>query len=150
MLGSVANHAWAEDSLYLRLGRGGKVFVERESKHTTTGSFVIGRLRNKGWTPTVTDDKMSDDGDDEEVVEKSKSNGHSPAKRTGARTNYAVLEALKELGPGGHPTKSVAEMLGITGGGAFKQLQRQQELGMVEKVGTHWQVTGSKVDEGNE
>jgi hypothetical protein len=150
MLGSVANHAWAEDSLYLRLGRGGKVFVERESKHTTTGSFVIGRLRNKSWTPTVTDDKLSDDGEPEEDAEKPKQQGSSIARTTKGRPNYAVLEALRELGPGDHPTKVIGEMLGITGGGAFKQLMRQLELGTVQKVGTHWALKSAEESSGNE
>src|SRR5690606_4509193 len=56
MLGSVANHAWAEDSLYVRLSRG-DVIVERESKHTTSGSFKIGHLRNKAWEPVIMDER---------------------------------------------------------------------------------------------
>lgn len=51
MLGSVANHAWSECSLYFTHGkRLGTMLVETESKHAVTQRFEIRNLRKR--TPT--------------------------------------------------------------------------------------------------
>lgn len=137
MLGSVANHAWAEDSLYLRLGRGGEVIVERESKHTTSGSFRISGLRNKNWTPTVIDDRS--DGDEEEEAQGA--SGSTGTIRQGGRKGAGkpkkskALAALEELGPGRHSTARVAEKAGVGRSGAHKQLVRLEEQGKIKRQG---------------
>ncbi len=56
MLGGTANHAWAEDSLYLsRLDHGGKnagkLAMEFESKSAPEQHYTISGLDNKLWTP---------------------------------------------------------------------------------------------------
>lgn len=68
MLGSVANHAWAEDSLYLKIGKGGHIYVEQESKYAPVRGFKIGRLRNKKWTPLVYQE-AEEELDDESVLD---------------------------------------------------------------------------------
>jgi hypothetical protein len=141
MLGSVANHAWAEDSLYLRLVRGGDILVERESKHTTGGTFKITRLRNKDWTPLVTDDRLDEGnlpegGQDESEVE---GRGRS---RANARSKSKALKALQELGGGAHKTRVVAEQMGVTLGGARRQLARLAEQGAISRVGDTWLIAG--------
>ena len=145
MLGSVANHAWAEDSMYLRVARGGDIVVERESKHTTGGSFKVTRLRNKQWTPTVVDDKLDEWAGDSGASEKSSgsagSNGNGRRGRSGQRGLPKVIAAMNELGVGAHATRTVAEQMGdITTGGAYKQLMRAEEQGQVKKVGSKWEL----------
>lgn len=55
MLGSVANHAWSEDSLYLTLGKTGTVEMEAESKSYKTTSYRITGIANSNhWEPQVT------------------------------------------------------------------------------------------------
>lgn len=138
MLGSVANHAWAEDSLYLRLGRGGIVSVERESKHTTTGRFKISRLRNSGWTPTVSDDRTADDDDPGDV----EAQPSDRPRRNGIGTKKVakIHKALDELGPGKWTTKQVAEQMGSTQSGAYRQLVRLADSGKVKKADGAWVV----------
>lgn len=141
MLGSVANHAWAEDSLYVRLAAG-KVVIERESKHTTSGSFDLANLRNKSWTPVV----MNEKGElDEHDASGSQGGGRdpmgevrvaktsrSPRRKTGRASGSKVLQALDALGPGLHPTGKIAEEAGLTRDAARRQLLRASG---VEQVG---------------
>lgn len=133
MLGSVANHAWAEDSLYIRHIRGGDLLIERESKHTMGGTFKVTRLRNKQWTPMVTDDRLDGQGveDDEEV---SKPKAEAQPKKSPA------IKALEELGAGKHATRVIAETMGITVGGAKKQLDRLAEKGVTIGEGGYWRL----------
>lgn len=136
MLGSVANHAWAEDSLYLKLARGGDVIVERESKNTTSGTFRITGLRNKKWTPGVTDDQTGDEGLHEEARQESAgSNGSAPRTRSQGPRKPKALQALEELGVGQWRTGQVAEQCGITPNGAKRQLDRLVSAGKVKSVG---------------
>lgn len=145
MLGSVANHAWSENSLYIRLSKGG-VIVERESKHTVGGSFKVTRLRNKLWTPAVVDDRL-DDEDSSEAGETDPSvNGHDRPKRN-RTTMPRALTALQELGPGTYNTKIISDHLGITSGGAWKQLMRLAESGHVQRQGASWSLTEQKISE---
>lgn len=134
MLGSVANHAWAEDSLYFRLSRG-KIMVERESKHTTSGTFEIGNVRNKVWQPVVMNEAGDLDDHDESQgrgeVRQVASNGSTRHKHT-----PKAISALQELGPGRHATKKIAEQCGLTTGAVWRQLVRAEEKGWVERPST--------------
>lgn len=53
MLGSVANHAWTEDALYLTLGKGGDLIVEHETKDGNPLDFKVTGVKRKGWHPEV-------------------------------------------------------------------------------------------------
>jgi hypothetical protein len=136
MLGSVANHAWAEDSLYLRLTRG-EIFVERESKHTTSGTFRIGNVRNKAWQPIVKDLHTG-------MEENEAEGGEVRTAKTKGRKKDATnksLEALKGLGPGKHKTMDIADRANLTRSSAWNQLTRMEEKGYVKRPspGT-WEV----------
>jgi AAA domain-containing protein/DNA primase RepB-like protein len=130
MLGSVANHAWSEDSMYLRIERGGTINVERESKHAASYGFKIRGLRQKGWQPDVSDVK----GDEEEETKQGRSNG--AARRVGA-----VQRALNELGPGSHSLATIREQANIQAHSAQVQLGRLRDQGLVKKLPSGlWQV----------
>lgn len=152
LLGSVANHAWGEDSLYFRLGRRGDVLVERESKLLPGGSFTLRNLRNQHWDPRVTDDKL-DDGEDvehEPRVDSSqqptkKSRPASPNPRKVRRTSKSPsnssksrssIEGLIEEGP--RSTAEIAESLGLTRSGAYRKLTRLETQGKIRKEGPKW------------
>jgi hypothetical protein len=142
MLGSVANHAWSENSLYIRTTRGGDVIVERESKHTVGGSFKVTRLRNKLWTPTVVDDRLDDEGNPlEESQSQPSANGNGRVGGTHPRRSRA-LKVMQELGAGTHNTKIVSEQMGISIGGARRQLMRLVNSGDIERLGDSWSLTG--------
>jgi AAA domain/RepB DNA-primase from phage plasmid len=156
MLGSVANHAWSEDSLYLKTARGGEILVERESKNTTSGTFKVKGLRNRSWTPAVTDDKLESDEDYAEGASESGGSEGRPAARKSAqrakpgpknepRTRVPLpIVALTELGAGWHKTAVVAEMMHREMGTARSQLNRWAEKGRIKKSpdGGAWSLTG--------
>lgn len=133
MLGSVANHAWAEDSLYFRLGRGGDLIVEQESKSAVVQGFRVSHIRNSKWEPTVIQDKEPDpepEGAEGPVRRAPKAQSRIPK----------VLMALDELGPELHTTKAIADLAGVATNTAYKQLTRQVEAGKVIKEGTRWKL----------
>jgi len=156
MLGSVANHAWSEDSLYLKTARGGDILVERESKHTTSGTFKIKTLRNRSWTPTVTDDRLDDDSDQFDPEARPESEGsrrqatsrastpaEKPAPTARGKTPLPVI-ALTELGVGWHKTAVVAELMHRTQATTRSQLNRLADRNKVEKSsdGGSWKLIG--------
>jgi AAA domain/RepB DNA-primase N-terminal domain len=121
MLGSVANHAWSEDSMYLRLERGSGLRVERESKHAASGSFKIQGLRGKGWNPQVVDDKVDDDGEEQEA---------RPRQVRIAR----VKQFLEEAAPQAFSVNHIAEHSGVSAGGVRRQLNRGKDEGWAVKT----------------
>lgn len=123
MLGSVANHAWSEDSLYIWQSRG-QTIVERESKHSSGGSFKITGLRSRDWNPGVTDDQQ----DEDERPERTSTNHQRKAQRV-----PRALQSLRACG--GHaPTKVIAEHANLSTSGIDKQLKRLEAKGTVEYV----------------
>jgi hypothetical protein len=148
LLGSVANHAWAEDSLYFRLGRGGDIICEQESKNAPVPGFRVSGIRNKKWTPVVTVNK---DGDSEREpdgvdgpVRKARDNGKA---RTGESSPpktakiSAPMKALHELGPGSHKVRLVADTAGVVVPSVYQAFKRHELKGWVKKVGTEYELT---------
>lgn len=140
MLGSVANHAWTEDALYLSLATR-DVIVERESKHSPSGSFRIGRIRNREWTPVITSvDIGIDEPSDSPVInhsdggqmqpERAKPPGRAPGK------GRAIQVVLSSAGP--ITTRGVAEAADMSTSGASKQLNRALAEGIIKRTPRGW------------
>lgn len=109
LLGSVANHAWSEDSLYLQLARMGKVKVTRESKSASSDDFLIeGLHRSRVWEPVIALRETEED---------------KPERSPSGRSSSA-LDALKALGPGVHTTRAIADQAGVTTSAVHRQLKR--------------------------
>jgi len=54
MLGSVANHAWSENSIYLRLSKAGTIKMEVESKFFPGEDYRLnGLAKSRDWNPQV-------------------------------------------------------------------------------------------------
>lgn len=151
LLGSVANHAWAENSLYISIVRGGDLHVEVESKDAIGGSFRISGVRRKGWGPVVHSDKLGGDGEGEDDGSEHNGDARSGNERagaSGARTDAGnasggrqskVIAALEELGRGvAHSTKDIAEVAGIQSNSAYRQLVRKHDAGEIQKVDRRW------------
>lgn len=128
MLGSVANHAWAEDSLYLSKSGHDAVRMEMESKVAPGQSFKIGNLNNARWEPAVGPWRKDDD-------DKVSQNGTARTARSTPKKSVAG-QALDELGEL-RTTKEVAVQTGLTDQQAYRQLSRDRS---VEKVGTKWRM----------
>lgn len=128
MLGSVANHAWAEDSLYVRLSKG-ELLVERESKHTTSGSFKLSNIRNKAWEPVVGNeqgelDEHADEAGNGQTVRSART---APRASRKGPAGSKVISALQRLGKGAHSTSQVAAEAGLTTDAARRQLMRASQ-----------------------
>jgi len=134
LLGSVANHAWTEDSLYVTR-RFKDLHVEVESKTAPGGSFKIAGVRNKSWTPTVFDINLGDEPDaPEENVEVRQSQRR-------AKNTYPVIDAINQLGPSG--AKAIADHLNMTRQGAHAQLKKAEADGLVTATNYVWQLTAA-------
>ena len=117
LLGSVANHAWSEDSMYLQLARLGKVKVTVESKSVSGQEFLIeGLHRSKVWEPVINLRDAEDAAPE-----------HAPRGKTSG-----AVEALRSLGPGVHTTRTIAELGGISPGGVIKALNRHEKARRVD------------------
>lgn len=135
MLGSVANHAWGEDSMYMRIGRGGDIIVEQESKSAPVRGFRITHLRNRKWEPQVIKTK-----EDEEEREPQGVEGQIRKAPEKQAKKPKLIEILEDLGSGFHTTAIIAERLGVKTNTAYKQLSRQESLGKVAKNGSMWKL----------
>lgn len=142
MLGSVANHAWGEDSLYLSRGKPGIIYVEQESKSSTSRGFQITNLNNLRWEPHIVLPKKDDEppGENPKVVRKAapKKTKTRGTKRPGK--GPGVLAGLTSLGDGAHAATRIQEVTGLKSNTVGIQLKRLVEQGKVEKKGNLWQL----------
>jgi RecA-family ATPase len=136
MLGGTANHAWAEDSLYIsRIDNGnkgftGKIKMEFESKSAPESMYTISGLDNKGWTPYF-----------EPVAKKEEPVPTTPGRRSrGASTpkdaKHPIVELLEQ--GGSWSTKDVAEHINRPYNSAYTTLKRLAEAGKIDRVGKAW------------
>lgn len=131
LLGSVANHAWAEDSLYLsHTGTRGVLKMEFESKIAPGQVFKLANLDNDRWEPQITAWRRDDEKDQ---TEHRRSNNTSQRSK-GAQS--AAGRALSALG-GVQSTRTIAEEAGISYQQAYRQLSRDTA---VKKNGTGWEL----------
>lgn len=133
MLGSVANHAWAEDSLYLSRAGRDRVRMEMESKVAPGMTWAITNLENSQWQPAINPWQVSERT--ENGVEYSRG---SKKTNTDVRGSKAFL-ALLELGGRATP-KLIGEKAGLSSQQVYRQLGRAQDKGQVMKVGAEWQA----------
>jgi hypothetical protein len=147
MLGSVANHAWSEDSLYISRTNT-DLKMEMESKSAPGGVWRVGGIVDQqGWNPGVSRWKKEDDELTEAVRS---SNGDRPSTRSARKgsskkTPNASLSALDEAGHA-MTTKQVAEAAGISYQQAHRQLARASKHGQVFKnPAGKWGINPGKV-----
>lgn len=141
LLGSVANHAWAEDSLYFKLGRGGDVICEQESKSAPVPGFRLTGIRNKRWTPSIvvnaTDtDEREPDGVDG-PVRKARGDGKTRQGKSPSKPNSA-MQGLKKLGSGAHTVTAIAEAAGCSRQSVYSALKRNED--QVRKIGSGYEL----------
>jgi hypothetical protein len=99
MLGSVANHAWSEDAMYLQLGKTKNIELSTESKSFESREYVLSGVGSgKGWDPRV--DRKGLDQDQEPT----------PAARYADRKK-SVVRALQEHGQ----PATIAILMELTG-----------------------------------
>lgn len=136
MLGSVANHAWAEDSIYLLNGGLGKdIRMEIESKQIPGAAYRLENMDTPGqWDPQVSSWR------------KQETTSEQPRERQGARRSATSSRARAKQSPaqktidelGRATTRQVAEAAKITQQQAYRQLARLKDLGKIVKDGEFW------------
>lgn len=135
MLGSVANHAWDEDSMYLTHGgKPGTVKMEFESKVAPGQIYKIDNLDNDTWSPQIGPWRKDDSNLNST---QGRGFGGGPREPRVERPSVAAI-ALEGLGGGLHNTRTIAEAAGITYQQAYRQLSRDSSR--VEKLGNEWSM----------
>jgi hypothetical protein len=175
MLGSVANHAWSQNSMYVTHGRYSELIMETESKFASGERYSIKNLRSrKGgkdtWEPRVevsTPGSEKATGKGQGTVSKksrSKPSGDGEARGRGRprNVNPPALRALKLLvdekakSYTTHEVKDkLAEMIGKPATQtiylqAYQQLKKCWEHGQVKRVDKNWFPAGAEHDEAEE
>lgn len=138
LLGAVANHAWAEDSIYLSRSGVSDIRMDLESKTIPASVFRVKELNNLGWTPDVTPWRNEEDAP--EV------GGHeymAAKRKKGARVDPA-LKQLEE-NPNGMSTKQLADALQVNRSTIHKRMARLHDMGKVDRLqleggSNHWKL----------
>lgn len=129
MLGSVANHAWGEDSIYLMRSGKDKVRMEFESKVAPAATYAITNLENERWEPSIAPWRGREDSANENG-ERQASGGQrrpKPAQRS------AAALALERMGGGIHTARAIADAAKISYQQAYRQLTRDDSVTKTEE-----------------
>lgn len=98
LLGSVANHAWAEDSLYLTRSGMKDIRIDTESKTIPGSIYRMTNIHNMEWSPRV--EPWRDEEDEPTQQTYNQGGGGKPRGRSRAKTTdtHPLMVALKENG----------------------------------------------------
>jgi hypothetical protein len=120
MLGSVANHAWAEDSMYLSEMPGGAIALQTESKSWHAESYVVSGVSTKaGWQPNVVSKQAAQR--EEQVT------GNGYRTDTNAR-QLKFMVAMTELRKAN--LRAIMELSGLS----LSQAQRARDMALDQKL----------------
>ena len=139
MLGSMANHAWSEDSMYLLKSSQSTVKMEVESKVAPGQIFKLGNLDNNRWEPQISTWRKDDEQEMSHTMNGDRSrgrNGSGQGSDGASRRGSLAGEALSMLG-GIQQTRTIADQAGITYQQAYRQLTRDPK---VQKHGNGWSL----------
>lgn len=116
MLGSVANHAWSEDSLYLSHTKDEKgIVIDYESKTAPAAQYTMTNIRNKSWEPVLEVHREDD----------------PLAPRPYAKSSRSSIQDYLSSTP--KSVSVIAQAVGISYQSARQQLLRAQSKGLAEK-----------------
>ncbi len=154
MLGSVANHAWSEDSIYVTLGKLGALTMEAESKHGLGGIYDIKNVRTKTdrnagkWRPRVEPRNEDEPAPAKAPKKSTSSRGRKPDNNPPALVS---LNALARQNPRrqAFSTQGIAEAMAAAEGApytqttyvrAYQQLKKSHDRGLLERLGKQWSL----------
>lgn len=129
MLGAVANHAWAEDSIYLSRSGLKDIRIDLESKTVPAATYRMTNVHNLWWTPQI--ENWRDDEPAEEGVG-AEPRGRSTRKRRAAAKPNPVLDQLRESVTG-MTTAELAKALGVDRSTIHKQAARLLDNGKIAR-----------------
>lgn len=128
MLGAVANHAWAEDSIYLSRSGLTDVRIDLESKTVPASTYRMTDIANTAWTPHVLPWRSEED---EHVT--THDGSPTPSKRAKKSPGSPMIDVLKESTVS-MTTNELAIALNVNRSTAHKQAMRLMEQGLVDRV----------------
>jgi len=131
MLGAVANHAWAEDSIYLSRSGLKDIRVDLESKTVPAATYRLSDVHNLWWTPSIS--PWRDDSEESSV--EYVNTGQQPRRKRSSGSNTRpnpALEALQQS-PTGLSTSQLAESLSVNRATIHKQMTRLLDQGKVDR-----------------
>jgi len=141
MLGSVANHAWSEDSLYLSHTATGDIVMDFESKTAPGARYKIANLVNKRWEPSVIAMTSKDEPPSSHTAGKVYAPPTPPALTRGRWSPKDQLPALLDIA-NGRTIRSLADELKVSAPAISKRLQKAATKGLAAR-GTDglWRLT---------
>lgn len=125
MLGSVANHAWGEDSIYLSRAGRADVRIDLESKTVPAQTYRMSELDNLLWTPLISPWRE---------IEVKEDTGQQPYAAQPRRANGQdglITKLLQESSPA--TTAAIADALRITRSTAHKRLVKMLDTGQLTR-----------------
>lgn len=125
MLGAVANHAWAEDSIYLSRTGGQHLRIDTESKTIPENAYRMDNVHNLSWEPQISFWGSDEPANGEKKTAEYK--GYETKKRT------ARDETLKLLENGPMTTQAIAEARGVSRSAVHRQLTRHLDQGRLNR-----------------
>jgi hypothetical protein len=134
LLGSVANHAWGEDSIYLSRSGLKDVRIDLESKTVPAATYRMSDINNLAWSPTIAPWRNEEEDDQQqggagEYAGTQQARGQRRAKQKQAAP---VVDLLKQS-PTGLTTAELAIELKITRSSVHRQMTRLLENGTIER-----------------
>lgn len=138
MLGAVANHAWAEDSIYLSRSGLKDVRIDLESKTVPAETYRMTDVHNLAWTPQIS--RWAEKQEEEESAQDypTPSGGNRPhtGGRRKKRAEPRPQPALDTLAAANVAlsTSQLSEKLGTNRSTIHKQMARLLDEGKVERT----------------
>lgn len=142
MLGAVANHAWAEDSIYLSRSGLKDVRMDLESKTVPAATYRMSNIDNLAWEPVISPWRPDEDPTPAEVERGGgrqyqgggggpRVNGRQRTKRMN-KNQEAIIRSLAES-PTGLSTKQISDVLQIERSSTHKTMARLLDQELVER-----------------
>lgn len=129
MLGAVANHAWAEDSIYLARSGLKDIRIDLESKTIPSSTYRMTDVHNVWWSPKIDPWRTEDDPDTTNEP------SSTPGNRRGRKPRKAdpVLEKLAE-NPLGMTTGQLATEFGVNRATIHKRMTKLLDAEKIERT----------------
>lgn len=149
LLGSVANHAWAEDSIYLSDPLSGtRVRMDLESKSIPAQAYAINNIRtSREWLPQITSWNREEDtapavdlgGLDSwpQDISKAPNDGVRNVWLENNRKAHALRDAILRV-PTGQTADQLAHLFGIAPASMKQRLRRFETRGEIKKQGARF------------
>lgn len=132
MLGAVANHAWAEDSMYLTRSGLKDIRIDLESKTVPAATYRMSDINNLGWTPTITTWR-EEESDQTISAAGNHYNAGGGRKRSTPNRPDPVLELLGNM-PQGMSTAALAQHLKVDRSTIHRKMTKLLDQDKVSRV----------------